>query len=65
MKCMNCKGRLRVQQTLLEPSNNKITRRRICPKCRIVYISSEEIVDSYSLDREQNNLYQFQYIEGR
>lgn len=57
MKCIKCNGRLRVQQTLLQPSNNQITRRRFCPKCRIVYISTEEIVDSYELDQEQSNLF--------
>lgn len=57
MRCNRCNGRLKVQQTLLQPSNNQITRRRFCPKCRIVYISTEEIVDSYELDQEQSNLF--------
>ena len=57
MKCKKCNGRLTVQQTLLQPSSNKITRRRFCPKCRIVYISTEEVVDSYELEKEQNNLF--------
>lgn len=56
MICEKCKNKLKVQQTLVIASNNKIVRRRFCPECRIVYISEENIIESYPLIKDQNLL---------
>lgn len=54
MKCDICSGKLTVQQTVTNYSDNKVVRRRFCPKCRRVFISEEKIKDVYNLDQEQH-----------
>ena len=53
MKCNKCGKKLVVQQTINYYKDNVIVRRRFCPICRMVYLSREEIEESYEIEKER------------
>lgn len=60
MRCQECGKKLVVQQTINYISDNSIMRRRYCNHCKLVYITTEEVIRIYEIEKEKQNLELFQ-----